>query len=288
MKHRPWAIVLIAFFHFLAPLGNALHSAYLLKIDLLTYFKALYTNLAWYQLADFFGTEPLTGIALFMMKAWSYPVFIASSGWNMIKLFQTWRQYPENFSLTAMVALYIFNIAVVSYFLIPQVRAVFFNRRMRWWESKPRYFVMIPAVAEAGSHKSFNATIGNLSEGGLFLKTSQKLGMNETIHIRFDILDRPYELTGAVVHQQNIGDPGYGIQFTNLHRTSATEMKALVRALKIIGISNRNEKREVTKDFAKWITQLVKTGQGIVPTPDHYNGANGAKKPSEKHLRKSA
>jgi len=81
-----------------------------------------------------------------------------------------------------------------EYFLLPAVRAAYFNAKLRWWETKPRYLVNIPASFGRKGASSARGTMVNLSEGGAFLKTARKYKKSQKIHVQFYLLGRDYEV----------------------------------------------------------------------------------------------
>lgn len=77
----------------------------------------------------------------------------------------------------------------------------------------------------------------NLSEGGIFVKTSKKLPLNATIHLRFYLpnSDRLIEATGRVAWvNTDAGSspgPGIGIQFVKLSPESLSIIQEFIRGL---------------------------------------------------------
>lgn len=273
MKYRPWPLVIVAIFHLLAPLGNSIQSAILMNVGIVDYWRAIATQLKPWQFWDFVLTQPLVGLALFMVKPWSFPVFILGSGWNLYKVMETHQQFPTTFGLPMVLGLYLVNLGVVSYFMIPQVRVLFFNRRLRWWEQKPRYFFEIKASLTTGS-KALAGRILNFSEGGVFFKADAPLALDQKVRVEFEILDHKYSLPAKVVHRQSLGEPGYGIQFFECNKAEKSSIKALVRSFVRMGLENRNSRDSLLRDLIRWSRELITTGKGLVPN-------HGPKKPKK-------
>src|SRR5690606_15636441 len=59
-------------------------------------------------------------------------------------------------------------VAVFLYFLSPTVRETFFDRRVRWWETKARYNVLIPCWIQSGGDE-IQTDILNISHSGAFV-----------------------------------------------------------------------------------------------------------------------
>jgi hypothetical protein len=174
MKTRPWPIVILALTHIFAPIVNMSYSAYLQKMDLIAYLQNIFhANGAW-KSALVYSSMPVAGVCIFLMKKWSYPLFLSILAFMFYSNYETWREYPDVFNLPNLLFAYALNLGIVTYFLLPAVREVYFNPRLRWWEAKPRYSVNLASEVECstGPRKS---VVTNISEGGAFVKTSKAL-----------------------------------------------------------------------------------------------------------------
>lgn len=235
-----------------------------MKVGLFEYWSAIASQLKPWQFWDFLLTQPLVGLSLYWVKPWSYPLFLLGSAWNLYKLLEAHQMFPGTFSLAMLVGFYVLNIGVVSYFMIPQVRVLFFNRRLRWWEQKPRYFFEIDAALLSGA-RAFSGKILNFSEGGVFFRSDAKLDVEKKVYVQFDILGNNYSLPAQIVHKQVIGSPGFGVQFVDCSKAEKTAIKTLVRNFVKMGLENRNSRDSLMKDLVRWGTELVTTGRGLIP-----------------------
>ena len=138
MKRRPWPIILLAIFHVIAPLGNILVNSYLAKVSLSVYLQVLTApeNL---KTLLVFVLVPLAGaVLIYICKKWSYILYIVLMtipfGYSLLSYLKN-----ATFGMTvALVVFYFVNMLVIGYFLLPAVRRLYFDPRMRWWETKPR------------------------------------------------------------------------------------------------------------------------------------------------------
>ncbi len=84
-----------------------------------------------------------------------------------------------------------------------------------------------------GENVTLYARIGNLSEGGLFLRTSTPLANGSQATVRFGD-SQAVEAAAAVVWSRGVdggeGPPGMGLKFVNLSDGLKTQIKALVDA----------------------------------------------------------
>jgi hypothetical protein len=263
VKTRPWPLILLALAQILAPLPNILVGAWVTRMAPGVYVSELLRASSWLQLADFFLLLPIAGVAVFMVRAWSYPVFVGIMGWIGWTNYLTWRQHPHVVNLGLLVGAYLVNAALVGYFLLPAVRAAYFNPRLRWWESKPRYLLNLPGRLDA-HNDTRSCMLVNLSEGGAFIEAMSGLEPGQVLKLSFECLEQRFELHGRIVHQATHPGRGYGVQFI-LDREQRKQLKGAVRAFERLGTPRRPEKRRWTASFVEWVQVLFRTGKGWVP-----------------------
>jgi hypothetical protein len=263
MRSRPWPVVVLAFFQCLAPLTNLVLSSWLLKMGLATFITAVFNQANWFEIVDFFLLPPLAGAAIFAFRPWSYAVFVGITAWNISYNLSVWWQFPQLVSLPILLAAHAVNIGLVTYFLLPAVRAAYFNPRLRWWESKPRFFVDIPATFDDGEGDR-KCTITDLSEGGAFIITSRKLEADENIHLTFNFVNLEVHVEARVVHRRAMNSRGYGLQFV-LDEQSERMLAKLTGALLMMGAPQRSPKEPFFQGFVGWLKNLFTTGEGFVP-----------------------
>jgi len=237
MKKRPLLFVLLGILHLLEPIGKLLYFKWDTGLD----WNIIIDNLAQMEgfknIFDFWMLFPLGGIALLMVKAWTYPLFVGVQVYSVINhlLYEkyTWPYLSERPFLGAILLLS-FNLLIIIYFSLPMVRRPFFDRRMRWWESRPRYGGEIPCLVElTGLHKSFTSKIFNISEGGAFVEKVPGLSLGETVKIKFSLHNFSFDLTGKIVnsHQINAID-GFGLQFFFTNTSERADIKKFIKELK--------------------------------------------------------
>jgi hypothetical protein len=253
----------LAFFQCLAPLTNLVLSSWLLKMTVPVFVAAVFKQASWLEIADFFLLPPLAGAAIFAFRPWSYAVFVGITSWNILYNLNVWWQFPQLVSLPILLSAHAVNIGLVTYFLLPAVRAAYFNPKLRWWESKPRFFVDIPATFDDGEGDR-RCVITDLSEGGAFITTSRKLEADENIHLTFSFVNLEVKVEARVVHRRWQGTRGYGLQFVPDERSEQT-LHRLTAALQMMGAPQRSPKDPFWAGFKSWLVSLFRTGKGWVP-----------------------
>ena len=265
MKSRPWPIVILALLHILAPVGNLFTSAWLQHTSAKSLlWVLLHTENAW-GLFDFFCLLPIAGVAIYLCKKWSYPVFLLVAGITVFENFLAWRTAPEVVPLGYVIVTFLLDAIFVAYFVIPNVRKVYMDPRVRWWESKPRYLVdtALSLPAESADATPNEATIRDFSEGGIFISTSADLSPHKHLKLAFTILNIPLEVESKLVYHRKGDAPGYGLQFLHTRETLKIARR-IATALKKSKFRERTE-YDWKSDLIVWFVDLIKHGKGIVP-----------------------
>ena len=263
MRQRPWPILILAFFHLLAPLFNLLFCSWIFKLTPAHYFELLIKNQPTWVVAEFFLLLPIGGIAIYLVKKWSYPVFFGIFLINLFQNYQAIRTSPGQFGWSVVILAYVLNLAIVSYFLIPAVRTAYFNPRLRWWETKPRFLLNVLGEFKVGE-KTHPCTVLNISEGGAFLCSDVAMKPGTEIQIIFRLLTREIHLRGATVYRKLGDTAGYGVQFLHTPET-LDQMTRVIRAFKLMGLARRPEVGRPWDEFKLWAKTLITTGKGWKP-----------------------
>ena len=262
LHRKPWSIIILAFIQLLTPVSDILLGAIRYKVTPWRFLEGVVHAHQWHQLVEIFALAPLAGLAVLAVRWWSYPIFLGTLFWTAASNYMVWRDHPESVSLALLFACYGLNILFVSYFLIPSVRQVYFNPRIRWWETKPRYFVEMPAsVKIKGKEKA--CTILNISEGGSSVETSTKIAPGTPISLRFTCFNREFHVGGEIVYQlkpstQTAKKYTYGVQFV-FTRTTKHEIFQAVRAFNLLGIERRPRQEDNITSFKLWVIDGLHT-----------------------------
>lgn len=267
MSKKPWAIYVLAILQFAAPVVSLVMNAALSDISIGRYLQILMSEPP-AELFGYFGVPVLAGLAIWSVRLWSFPVFIGALGFGAYSNFMEWKAYPDAIPAWLLATVYVFNIAMVTYFLIPQVRRVYFDRRVRWWQTVPRYTLEFDALCSREG-KEIPIQVKNLSMGGIFFASDSQFHTGDHLTFRFSLFSQPYEFRGEVVHLME-GKTGYGVRF-NHTRETAKLIKRLAGGLDALRVPRRPEystlERHVgrSKEVAHEIVHFLRTGEGLIP-----------------------
>ncbi len=254
MKQRPWPIIILAFFHVIAPLGNIVVNAWLAKINLSYYLTVLMAPTNRMTLLIFTVVPILGAVLIYICKKWSYLAYIVLMtipfGYSLISYF-------KNATLLmgiALVLFYIINMLVIGYFLSPAVRKLYFDPRMRWWETKPRYKADFQSQVEFNGQQHW-VEIKNISEGGAFIETASDFPEGTLLKIFFKDSHGVLHLDGEVVYRRQQVPMGYGFKFD---KTSAKQprLKELIRKLENEGSLVQGRLPGPEDTFLGWLKSL--------------------------------
>lgn len=109
--------------------------------------------------------------------------------------------------------------ASLGYFINPRIRHLYFDPKLRWWRTKPRFETHSPMIF-LFDNQWFYPLLRNISDGGCFVETNQLLKVGDTITISIPL---PEPLNLSVIKSRGqvrwISDNplqcGMGVQFTD-------------------------------------------------------------------------
>ncbi len=272
MRRRPWALVILSGLHFVAPLGNIIFNAIILNRNVMNYFvyamSPQYFTRNWFL----FVCPIAAGLAIYACKKWSFYVYALSITALFYFSYTNSMTKFDSIGLLPIIFVYLVNIVVVTYFLIPAVRNVYFDRRMRWWELQSRYKTDFKCNwRELSSTEMIQGKVGNFSENGLFLKSDIHPKDNEKVHIEIPF-NQGVHLTfcGEAIMHQRADAIGFGVKFEHT-RESRKQAQDLVAHLESKGQRMTNNDVRPEDSFSYWVRTLLTTGKGLVPDKDPKN-----------------
>lgn len=237
MKNRPFLFLLIAFFHLVEPLIK------------LAYFKAttpfsfgtIISNIAQIhstkEMIEFWLLFPIAGLALLGVKRWSYPIFVGVQIYNiyghMTYEKYTWPYVSEIPFASGLILLFI-NSLIIIYFALPDVRRPFFDKSVRWWETRTRYTQSIPITFHTNNPRDImDGVIENISETGVFINHKNIIDVGSELKINLNYKDHSMTIKGHVVaHHAFKGQRGMGVQFDFENIWEKLYIRKIVRDVK--------------------------------------------------------
>jgi hypothetical protein len=251
MKNRPLIFILIAMAHLIEPLIKLL----VFKAKTGFSFNLILSNVfqmggPW-AMAEFWLLFPIGGLALIGVKKWSYPIFVGvqiySVYGHLTYKSYTWPyidKYPHWFSLLVLAA----NIAIIAYFMLPDVRRPFFDKEARWWEHRVRYPCQLTiGLARGGLDKLVSAPLLNISLSGAFVHYAHHdISVGELVQVHMSAYgENVIVLASVVSRHEYTGLPGLGLKFNYQNLWENLAMRKIIR-----GVALERKKKKITDDQA--------------------------------------
>jgi hypothetical protein len=256
---------MLAVLQFLTPIFTILFNAAALRVSPLRVASWIFARPP-LEVFETLALMPIAGLAIYVMRRWSYAIFIVALSWSVFRNLSHWNYSSAMIPAPALLFIYFSEISFVTYFLLPSVRNAYFDPNIRWWEHKPRYLLELAAsfTLKSGAARG-QGMILNLSEGGAFLKLKEKIQKDQDLRLEFNVLTLPFSVEGRVVHAREVdGGTCYGIQFAHTAE-SRQSMQRLTAGLDALGFNERDGRQSPFAEFKSWLTTLLKTGKGLVP-----------------------
>lgn len=271
MKRRPWSLVILAWIHVLAPIGSIFINAKTSGWTLTQYLQLYFLPHNFPQNFPNILFPILAGISIYICKKWSFWLYLLSLSGLFINSFLNYLTRTDQNSLWLLIFVFSVNIIVVSYFLIPAVREIYFNPRLRWWETSPRYIFTAPALLRFINSESSSETesavqgeVTNISSSGLYIQTTATPADQKNCNIEFSSEVGNIQVSGELIRHLGDTRPGYGFKF---HHTpdSKKNIDKLIQSLNQKGLLIPSRAPGVEDTLWYWIENLIRHGRGLIP-----------------------
>lgn len=264
MKRKPWIIILIAFAHILAPLGNLALNALWSGRTFDTYIRLFFQPHNFLHNGANLLIPILAGCALLLCRSWSLIAYFVLMTALIFLDIRGFLERPLEVPPIALALVLAANIALMAYFALPAVRRAFTGRRL----TASRYHFFVPARVElpAGGVEAVQAAIRNISETGLLIRTEATLPRNEKLGLKFQLESKDFYFVGHVVREEKTetSDTDFGIEFD--HTTeSQLQVRDVTGLLKNQGRLQAFREEEAEEAFLPWLRKVVTTGKGLIP-----------------------
>jgi hypothetical protein len=217
---------------------------------------------AWTRLRLILG-GPIIALAIYATKRWALLVAVVCMVLSASMNLAIWASYP-NPGPALFFFILISHGSLIAYLLLPAVRVAYLDRKLRWWENKPRYYVKVAAKV-TNEKRKFAASILNISEGGVFLVTDRDLEMQDKLTIESEAFPTDLTLVGVVTHHSvQSGERGYGVRFS-LGEKAHSKLLAYIGDLRQKGVPSTLIRRDWISEIKELAEDIFIHGKGWVP-----------------------
>lgn len=221
-----------------------------------------------YYLISFIAV--VSGYGLWEMRRWGWYVFLLANvmtGYGNAVLLT---DYGTTHHKVLAFAFSIIVLLVLVYRVSREVRVPYFLPRIRWWESNPRYRLIVPCRLERSGGEVLEAEILDLSITGCFVKMRSDVDQDEHLDLKFTMFGEPLECRGVVVWrtQSAVTHPrGIGVKFTAVPKAQRRALKAADQRLKKIALLYRSYRYLMNQEeFLRRMSEL-QTEKLKLPAP---------------------
>ena len=196
-------------------------------------YRAVHTHKFSWVDCFFFGIVPIFLIVrlLRVTKLGWYTLVAMVALWGIHDLHLFYATRGGDWRFFSHLAIYILSL---SYFINPRVRHLYFDPKMRWWRTKPRFETHHPTITLRDKIWDY-PVMRNISEGGCFLETQRECSISDKIFLNIPL---PVPLSVSVIKAEgevrwiskSESKPGIGVQFKNL---SPQDLLAVQQFVKI-------------------------------------------------------
>jgi len=254
MRRRPWALILFAGLQAILPtlvVGVASGG----RFFAFRVFVEIWTHSYGMSFPWILWILPiLSGAAIFAMKRWSYFAYLTLVGVSLaLNLGLSTQTHLPLFQLFNWMSISI-AVIVCSYLFQPAVRQIYFNPRIRWWESKTRFKVALDAKIIIAAGEKEPCQILDISEGGAFIATRTTRQLPETIDLVFTLLSIDQKIRVKVVHRSiRDGEIRFGAQFQFAGSRQKKSLVKIIDSLRAMKCPTRDDLEPWWKDLTRWL-----------------------------------
>ena len=257
MPRRPIIITLIAICYFLSPAVIIVQGSVMNRIPILGPYN-IFTRLFITDIIILF-IYPISAVALYSVKKWGWYLFLGCVlvliGYNIFVYF-----HNPRYSLSVLIIFNVVLAVVAGIFFRKHVIAPYFNPRLRWWESKPRFKIDIHAEIMLDNQKR-SGDILDFSSSGFFMAFENTLSIGKVYSFNLKCLKHSVNVSGKVMRKSTGKEEynGFGIMFFRLTDLEKTGINLIIKDLEKGGL------RDFSRDRAAALLSSAGAGQELQP-----------------------
>lgn len=264
MPRRPLIITLIVICYLLAPAAVIIQASIINRIPILGPHN-IFTRLFF---TDYIilSVYPIGAFALYSVKRWGWYLFL---GCSLILIVYNIVAYLFNprYNLFLLLLFNVLLALVAGIFFRKHIIAPYFNPRLRWWETEPRFKIEIKAEIIMNSTK-LSGEILDISNSGCFIELDQYIKIGKIYNISIKCMHHFTEVKGKVMRKSSSKEEytGYGLMYVNMTPVEKSSINTIIEDLEKAHL--RNYARDIEMALAKGIE--TKPSSGLKKTAPRY------------------
>lgn len=256
MKQRPRLLVFLAVFYLLSPiLYQALVSVYFGTSFWEVLKQTAAENSTWRNIETFILPLLLAG-CIFIARRLGYFIVILGSMYLCTRSLTIFLATNETVPTSVLVFTNIIFVGTVFYLLRKKTRAIYFNPKIRWWETEARYIVNLKASMIRLGAEPTPVLVSDIALGGAAIETTDGNFLpHEMIRIEFEHAGVHYKNTAGVVWERQISEGKFllGTQWiVEGARSDRPSMRKLIKELRAAGTPTTGQAPGWWEEVKSW------------------------------------
>lgn len=202
----------------------------------------------------------IVGYALWEVHRWGWYLFLIT---NFLIGYQNAiivNEYGTTHHKVVAFFASIFGMILIIFRVAREIRVPYFFPKIRWWESNPRYKLLVPVKLTRVEGSTLEGEIMDLSMGGCFIKLKAEIHQHEPVQLKFSVFHLPIECQGIIVwqSQSTVTTPkGIGVKFMPFSRAQKRTLRQIMARLKRVATLYRKSRYILSQEeFLKRLNEL--------------------------------
>lgn len=210
---------------------------------------------------EIFVLPVLLGVLILLTRKWGYYVVVVGSVYLIVRGVMEYIASNNTDPVFPLVLSNVVCLVVVATLLRPKTRSVYFNPRLRWWETSPRYLIANPASVTRVGGKPMKATFQNIAAGGAGIESIDAGYLkNEVIAVEFQNEGETYHLKAQIVWEKDMGagKQYLGLQWADDNSSGDfSKLRRLIRTLKSKRVRTTRVVPPRLAEVKEWFAKLA-------------------------------
>lgn len=261
MNRRPWPILLLAILQFLSPLIYVSVASFFYDLSFGATVREILTLASTLRKFDLFVLPFLLGGLILSVRKSGYAAVLAGTAYLVVRGVFAFIASNETDPVFPIVFSNALCLVVFATLLRPKTRSVYFNPRLRWWETSPRYVIAFPASLKRVGGNPSKATVQNVAAGGIGLEVAETGFLKgEIVDLEFQHEGETFRLKSKVVWESALapGKQGLGLQWADGNPSGEfSKIRRLIRALKAKGTPSTHTLPPRLSEVKGWFSKIA-------------------------------
>ncbi len=236
MFRRPWPILMLALLQFLTPVIYLAFAAGFYNVSIGSATREIMELTPFTRQLEIFILPLILGLLIFMTNRIAYLIAMIGCIYGIVAGVLAFVLSNQTDPVFPIILSNLFCLAAIGYLARSKARNIYFNQRLRWWETELRYVVNFPSSVTRVGGAPMKATLLNIASGGAGVETlNSGFLKGEVITLEFQNAGTVHHLKAKVMWEKPIDSAK---QFIGIHwedentKPERSKVRRLIRSLK--------------------------------------------------------